>query len=124
MNKWQVFLQYAKAHPDKVPRTTKARAEFYKELQDKCKCGFANDNILCGIIGVPKISGEISSKRDTNALRAQIKALEEQIQLKDKAIQELEEQIQLKDQVIQELDDMIDHFKQQISKKSRNVKSA
>jgi hypothetical protein len=76
-NHWKMFLAYAKAHPDRIPRNAKQRSEVYKRIQDECKCG--GKDPLCSVMGISAINKKLSIKNDTTILKAQIRAAEEEI---------------------------------------------
>ena len=91
MSNWHIFQQYAKDHPEEVPRDIKARSKFYKRLMDTCKCGEGNK--LCqALFSLPQKQRKtsFSLKHDTLMLHAENEALKEVLNEKERYIEELE----------------------------------
>lgn len=112
MNKWQIFIAYAKEYPDKIPKNMKERSKLYHAFLDNCKCG--SDDNVCKIMGVPKIGmkSKYSASTDPYMLKAKIKAYEEIVEAKD---------IELKD-LYKEIDELYKHINKLEKKKA--IKSA
>jgi hypothetical protein len=76
MNPWHVFLEYAKSHPQDVPKTQKERAKVYQNMKQSCFCG--QKDKLCGPLGfAPKV--KIQDMKQT-LLQAKVKAYEDIIE--------------------------------------------
>jgi hypothetical protein len=85
-NRWQLFVDYAKAHPKEIPKNNKQRSEYYKKLINECVCG--KPNKLCALLQVFGVM-EKNTLNSQGMLRAKLKAYEEIIEARDEEIQEL-----------------------------------
>lgn len=91
-NKWLLFLEYAKEHPQTVPKSQKLRSEMYHKFIDHCKCNSKPE--VCRRMGITSLKSTKTKSYDPDndpvMLRAKIKAYEEIVDNKDKYIEELE----------------------------------
>lgn len=89
-NKWLLFLEYAKDHPDQVPRDNKKRAELYRHFLEACRCNAKS--LVCARLGIKQLknSKSYNPENDPLVLKARIQAYEEILADKDKYVQELE----------------------------------
>lgn len=89
MSTWKLFLEYAKAHPQQIPKDQKRRSVLYHQFVDSCKC---NDTpTICKAIGVSSNNkNRMKLTNDPVFLEAKVKAYEELMADKNKYIAELE----------------------------------
>lgn len=94
MNKWLAFLQYAREHPDKIPKSTKRRAEIYRAFLDSCRCGVVNDPV-CDAMKIQRLKKDVkySASKDPMLLKAKIQAYEDILAGKDAEIEEMSKYI-------------------------------
>lgn len=76
---WKVFLEYAKTHPNEVPKSVTERSQMYHSLMGQCSCGGSHK--LCPIVHIQRVQlpQQTSIKDDPVILKAEIKALKKQV---------------------------------------------
>lgn len=74
---WKLFLEYAKAHPNEIPKSSSDRANLYHKLMGQCTCGGTHK--LCPIVHIDRVTMPSSIKDDPAVLRAEIKTLKQEI---------------------------------------------
>lgn len=91
MNRWLLFIKYAKDNPTIIPKNTKERAKLYHDFIDSCKCGSSTNNKICDVVMIKKIKQNkvYSASKDPLMLEAKIKAYENIVDDKDKEMEEL-----------------------------------
>lgn len=88
MSKWNLFLEYAKAHPNVIPKNAKRRSEIYHQFLDSCKCN--DSHVVCKTMGVSAINKSSKVTNDKVFLQAKVNAYEEILAEKDAYIRQLE----------------------------------
>ena len=89
MSKWNLFLEYAKAHPDVIPRNAKRRSEIYHQFLESCRCN--DSHIVCKTMRISSVMPKNQNiTNDVVFLQAKAKAYEELLEDKDAYIKQLE----------------------------------
>lgn len=81
---WSVFLEYAKTHPEEVPKSSSERAALYNKLMGECRCGGTHK--LCPIVHIDRVAVKSSIKDDPKILKAEIKALKSEVKVLKKEL--------------------------------------
>lgn len=84
---WKIFLEYAKTHPQEIPKSSSERSKLYHKLMGECRCG--GKHKLCPIVHLDRVhlpNDSFSIKDDPTFLKEEIKILKAEVRRLKKAL--------------------------------------